>query len=141
MRIHSSISAWHAPLREGVQYLTTAGSGLKRRAVFTNEVIFQLAAMGIERIIVGVCQYFGGMPSDHTLSGLVDALAGVCPLDDELAALVKRIEAIDDMCALAPERRAPPGDIDVELALLAGREVTAFARRQVPWKAVGIAAL
>jgi hypothetical protein len=137
MRIRSSISAWHDPLREGLQYLATAGSGLNRRAVFTNEVIFQLAAMGVERIIVGVCQYFGGMPSDHTLSGLVDALAEVCPLDAELADLIKRIEAIDDMCTLTPWRRSPPGDIDVEMVLLAGHEMAAFARQQVPWKTKG----
>ena len=86
----------------------TANNGLSRRAVFNNELIFQLAAMGIEKLMVGVCQYHHQMPTDHTLSGLVEALSEVCPMDADLAGMIKRIELIDDMCTLSPARRIPP---------------------------------
>ena len=136
MQIFSSISDWHDHVRDGLKYVKTASNGLSRRAVFNNELIFQLAAMGIEKIIVGVCQYYGQMPADHTLSGLVDALAEVCPLNDDLAGMIRRIEEMDDMCSLRPGHRIPPGDAEIEIALLTGREVAGFAKRHIPMKAI-----
>jgi hypothetical protein len=37
--------------------------------VFNNELIFQRAAMAIEKLMVGVFQYYHQMPFDHTLDG------------------------------------------------------------------------
>ena len=140
MQIFSSITDWHDHVRAGLKYVKTAGNGLSRRAVFNNELIFQLAAMGIEKIMVGISQYYGQMPSDHTLSGLVDALEDVCALDDDLAGMIRRVEKMDDMCTLSPERRTPPGDMEVQMALLVGREVAAFARHHLPWETIDTAA-
>ena len=79
-----SITGWEGHLAQGLKYLRTARRGHHRPAVFNNELVFQLAAMGIEHLMAGMCQYHRQMPTDHTLSGLVTALAGVCPLDAEL---------------------------------------------------------
>ena len=128
-----AITGWRDHITAGCQYLKTAGNGLSRRAVFNNELIFQLAAMAIEKLLIGVCQYHRQMPSDHTLSGLVEALAAVCPLETGLAGRIKRVEQIDDMCSLKPDHREPPGDRDIQCILVAGREVASFARQHVPW--------
>lgn len=128
----SSITGWQDHIMAGCQYLKTANNGLSRRAVFNNELIFQLAAMAIEKLMVGVSQYHRQMPTDHTLSGLVEALAEVCPMDADLAAMIKRIEQIDDMCSLAPDHRVPPGDVDIQGILIAGHEVACFAKKHVP---------
>lgn len=127
-----SITGWQDHIQAGCQYLKTASNGLSRRAVFNNELIFQLAAMAIEKFMVGVCQYHRQMPTDHTLSGLVEALAEVCPMDADLADMIKRIEVIDDMCTLTPVHRLPPGDLDIQGILIAGREVACFAKAHVP---------
>ena len=127
-----AITGWQDHIRAGSRYLKTASNGLSRRAVFNNELIFQLAAMGIEKLMVGVCQYHHQMPTDHTLSGLVAALSEVCPMDADLAGMIKRIEQIDDMCTLRPARRVPPGDLDIQGILFAGREVACFAKAHVP---------
>lgn len=139
MHILPSISDWQDHVQAGMQYLKTASNGLNRRAVFNNELIFQLTAMAIEKIIVGICQYHGQMPTDHTLSGLVEALAPVCPLNDDLAGMIRRVEQVDDMCSLRPEHRIPPGDVEIEIALLTGRELTCFAKQHVPLKAIATA--
>lgn len=132
MQIRSSITDWRDHLQAGCQYLQTARNGLQRRPVFNNELIFQLAAMAIEKIIVGICQYHGRMPTDHTLSGLVDALGEVCPMEDDLAGRIKRIDDIDDMCSLTPAQRIPPGDLDIQAILLVGREMACFAEAHIP---------
>lgn len=123
---------WQDHILAGRQYLKTAGKGLSRRAVFNNELIFQLAAMAIEKIMVGVCQYHRHMPTDHTLSGLVEALASICPVDAELADSIRGLELIDNMCALTPIQRKPPGDLEIQGILTVGRAVAGFARQHAP---------
>lgn len=135
-----AITGWQDHIQAGSQYLKTASNGLSRRTVFNNELIFQLAAMGIEKLMVGVCQYHHQMPTDHTLSGLVEALSEVCPIDAELAGMIRRIEDIDDMCALTPVHRKPPGDLDIQTILIVGHELACFAKQNVRWEDLGQAA-
>lgn len=128
-----AISGWNDHILAGRKYLKTACRGLSRPAVFNNELIFQLAAMAIERLIVGVCQYYNRMPCDHTLSGLLDSLAPECPMDAELAGRIRQIEQLDDMCTLTPAHRKSPGDMDILSVLDVGRQVAGFAEQHVPW--------
>jgi hypothetical protein len=123
------ISGWDEHIEAGRKYLKTASNGLSRPAIFNNELIFQLAAMGIEKIIMGVSQYHHQMPVDHTLSGLVEALNPVCPVDTGLADKIKEIETIDDICNLTTEHRTPPADADIDKILAVGKEVSLFAAR------------
>jgi len=118
-----SITGWEEHILAGREYLKTASHGVSRPAVFNNELIFQLAAMAIEKLIVGMAHYHHQMPVDNTLSGLVSELSTVCPMDPELATRIQRIESIDDMCALTVEHRQPPGDETVREILAIGSEV------------------
>jgi hypothetical protein len=127
-----SITGWNDHILAGRKYLNTATKGLKRPTVFNNELIFQLAAMGIEKLIVGVSQYHRQMPVDHTLSGLVEGLAAVCPMDAELVDRIKGVESIDDMCALTVAHRQPPGDAEIEETLAVGNAVVRFVDGHLP---------
>lgn len=125
------ITDWQAHIAAGRQYLQTASKGRRRPAVFNNELIFQLAAMAIEKLAVGLSQYHRQMPVDHTLSGLVAELAEVCPLDRALVARIQKIEAMDDLCALTVEHRQPPADALIREILAVGQEVERFVNRHV----------
>jgi hypothetical protein len=127
-----SITGWQSHIQDGRKYLKTATSGQSRPAVFNNELIFQLAAMAIEKLMVGVSQYHHQMPFDHTLSGLIDSLSPVCPMDPELADRIRAIERMDDMCSLTPVLRSAPSDTAVRGILDVGRQVAGFAERHVP---------
>ena len=128
-----SLTGWHDHIQAGRKYLKTASKGQSRPTVFNNELIFQLTALAIEKLIVGMCQYHRQMPLDHTLSGLVEGLAPVCRLDAELAARIKWVEQIDDMCALAPANRSAPSDVEIQEILDVGRQVAGFAEGYVPF--------
>ena len=125
------ITDWQDHIADGRQYLKTAVKGRHRPAVFNNELIFQLAAMAVEKLIVGLVQYHQQMPADHTLSGLLADLDAVCPLDARLAARIRRIEAVDDMCALTVKHREPPGNAAIQEILTVGREVERFVDHYV----------
>ena len=131
MRLEPIID-WHDHIEAGRQYLRTAVKGQSRNAVFNNELVFQLAAMAVERLMAGLMQYYRQMPVDHTLSGLAAELAEVCPLDAALAARIRAIEAVDDMCALTIEHREPPAKGVIEEILAVGREIERFVDGHLP---------
>ena len=128
-----AISGWEDHILSGRQYLKTARNGRARREVFNNELVFQLTAMAMEKLMVGICQYHHRMPTDHTLSGLVRGLAPVCPMDEDLARRIREIEGIDNMCPLTAALRPEPDQTAVDQILETGDRVAAFAKAHVPW--------
>lgn len=121
-----AISDWDDHITAGHNYLKTACNGLARPSVFNDELVFQLASMAIERLIVGLSQFHHRMPVDHTLSGLVAELAPICAIPKDLADRIRAIETIDDMCSLSPAQRIPPNQTAVQEVLAVGREVQDF---------------
>ena len=128
---NASALDWQEHITAGRKYLKTAGNGLARPAVFNNDLIYQLTAMAVEKMLVGVFQYYRKMPADHSLDGLVDELALLCPLDKGLADRVKFLGRFDDMCPLVPVNRSIPTDREIKTILAVGQQVAAFADRQV----------
>jgi hypothetical protein len=124
---------WLEHVTTGRKYLQTACKGLDRPAVFNNVLIYHLAAMAIEKLLVGVWQYHRQMPADHTLDGLVDGLVGICPLDKDLADGIKHVGRFDDMCPISPPSRSIPNDMEIRSMLAVGKQVVAFAQRQTGW--------
>ena len=128
---HPLILDWRDHLEDGRQYLKTACNGRARPTVFTPELIYNLTAMAIEQLLVGLWQYHHQMPGDHTLEGLVDGLDSICPLEKELAEGVKALGRFDDMCPLVPVNRHLPTDLEIQGMLALARQVAAFAGQQV----------
>lgn len=125
---HVSSLDWQAHIHAGCKYLKTAQNGLNRSQVFNNELIYQLTAMAIEKLLVGVYQYHRQMPEDHTLDGLVDGLAAFCTLDPNLAESIKEMGRYDDMCPLVPVNRSIPDDTQIKTLLAVGRRVVGFVK-------------
>ena len=128
---HATILGWQEHMESGRRYLKTASNGRARPAVFTPELIYQVTAMAIEKLLVGIWQYHGQMPGDHTLEGLVDGLEPICPLEKDLAEDVKALGRFDDMCPLVPVNKHIPTDLEIQGMLAVARQVAAFACRQV----------
>lgn len=122
---------WQSHIKSGCQYLKTARNGRARPAVFTPELIYQLTAMAVEQFLVGVWQFHNQMPVDHTLDGLVDGLAQICPLEKALAEGIKAMAQFDDMCPLVPVNRHTPTDTDIQNMLALAQQVAVFAQQLV----------
>ena len=128
---HANALDWQSQIENGRRYLKTACNGQKRPAVFTPELIYQLTAMAIEKLLAGIYQYHHQMPEDHTLAGLVDGLVPLCPLEKEVADRIKAMAAFDDMCSLLPCPRHIPNAEELAAILMTARDVAAFALQQV----------
>lgn len=94
------IKGWPDYLREGQEFLATAHNACaKGRTAFTPEILYNLVAMSIEKLIMAMLMKSGNLPYNHTMHDLVDSMEDFLPgelkgLGDELKAL----DAFQEIC-------------------------------------------
>ena len=117
------IAGWQQFLGEGNEFLATASKAfaLERKA-FTPEILYNLVAMAIEKLIMAMLMKSGNLPYNHTMHDLVDSMNDFLPgelmnLGDELKAL----DAYQEICDVESYSINPPAMAEVAMMLeLAG---------------------
>ncbi|MDD5723318.1 MAG: hypothetical protein PHY29_06210 [Syntrophales bacterium] len=128
---HASILNWQKDIESGQKYLKTAWNGQARPTVFTPELTYQVTAMAIEKLLVGLSRYHNQMSMDHILEGLVDGLALICPIATDQGDGIKALGRFDNMCSLEPANRHIPTGGEVQWMLALARKVETFAMERV----------
>lgn len=113
------IGGWQEFLGEGNEFLATASNafGLQRKA-FTPEILYNLVAMSIEKLIMAMLMKSGNLPYNHTMHDLVDSMNDFLPgklmnLGDELKAL----DAYQEICDVESYSIKPPAMTEVAMML------------------------
>lgn len=125
------INEWTDYVYQGRQYLKTARNGRKRKQVFTNEVTYNLIALSVEKLMLGLCMKFGHLPEDHTLSGIVTAAHDLCPMDPALKHEIHMMDQMLDMCALDGNMLCIVNDQQIDNLLLLNEQVHAFVASNI----------
>lgn len=94
------IKGWEEFLKEGNQFLATANKAyVQQREAFTSEILYNLVAMAIEKLIMALLMKSGNLPYNHTMHDLVEAIDEFLP--GELAGLGEELKGLDgfqDIC-------------------------------------------
>lgn len=95
-----SIGGWQEFLKEGNQFLATATNAhSQERPSFTADILYNLVAMAIEKLIMALLMKSGNLPYNHTMHDLVESMdeflpGGLGNLGEELKAL----DAFQEIC-------------------------------------------
>ncbi len=122
---------WIEYIQEGRQFLQTARNGQKRKTVFTNELVYNLIGLSLEKMLVGLCMRHGHMPADHTLAGIVSELNDLCPLEASLAEEIRAMDRIQDLCALDMKTFCSVSDRQITQLLSLNERVAAFVKEAI----------
>ncbi len=119
------IDDWQDYRAEGNQFLATATNGYaKRRQVFTAEILYNLVAMGIEKLLMALLMKSGNLPYNHTMHDLVESMEEFLP--GRLNGLGERLKALDafqEICDIESYNITPPTMAEVGQMLALAREV------------------
>ena len=105
-----AIKGWEEYLHEGDQYLTTARNAFAgQRHAFTAEILYNVIAMAIEKLVMGALMEQGKLPYNHTMRDLAEAMEEHFPgrlggIRDRLISL----DAYQEICDLDTYHRQPP---------------------------------
>ncbi|MEW6520604.1 MAG: hypothetical protein AB1461_14455 [Thermodesulfobacteriota bacterium] len=106
----NAIKGWEEYLHEGNQYLTTARNAFAgQRHAFTAEILYNVIAMAIEKLVMGALMQSGNLPCNHTMRDLAEAMEEHFP--GRLGTIRERLLALDayqEICDLDTYHRTPP---------------------------------
>ncbi len=95
-----AIGGWQQFLKEGNEFLGTATNAhAMGRKIFTADILYNLVAMAIEKLIMALLMKSGNLPYNHTMHDLVESMdeflpGGLGNLGDEL----KSLDAFQEIC-------------------------------------------
>ena len=97
---HKMGHIYEAFLDDGRKFLKTACGGLKRPAVFNEEILYNILLMSIEKNIMGILIYHGDMADNHTVTDLLDSLQRVIKIDEKVVADLLEFERYQTICSV-----------------------------------------
>ncbi len=120
-----AIDDWQQFQKEGEQFLALAERAFtKKTKAFTTEILYNLAAMAMEKLVMSALMRIGRLPDNHTLGDLAAALTRWLP--DAAQGLVESICALDRFQEICDPELAiihPPTLADIEAMLRLARRL------------------
>jgi GAF domain-containing protein len=123
---------WRLFAKEGDDYLNTAlRAAVKRREVFTAEILYNLAAMAIEKHCMALLMFHGDLADNHTMRDLIHSLERHLSLEPELKERLLFLDGFQEICDLTSYCRTPPGEAELAQILATAAEVRDFVTGRV----------
>ena len=119
-------------MAEGNKYLKTARGGVKRPAIFTSEILYNIIGLAIEKHVMGALMAKGKLADNHTFTDLIDAANQVGGIGADIAAQLRKFESYQNICPVFAgyHRTEPPADAIPEMIATA-EAVQAWAERVI----------
>jgi len=92
-------ASWETFFDEGDSYLRVAQGGVKRPKIFTPEVVYNLAAMALEKHVMSVLIHNGTLADNHTFEDLVDATDRCSPLAPDVRERLLDLQRHQQICS------------------------------------------
>jgi len=117
---------------EGNKYLKTARGGVKRPAVFTTEILYNIIGLAIEKHIMAALMAKGKLADNHTFTDLVDATKQIGEIDAGIADQLRRYDSYQNICPVfAGYHRAEPPTEAIPEMIATAEAVQAWAQRMI----------
>jgi hypothetical protein len=100
-------------LKEADEYHKLALGGLKRKKVFTNEILYNLISISVEKYIMGFLTARNQLPLCHTLKNMVNEVKTLVPVHDDIVRKMCYFDGIQNICSLVDYNRKTISDNDI----------------------------
>jgi hypothetical protein len=115
-------------LAEARQFLKTAEGGLKREAVFTPEILYNVLGMAIEKYSMGLLFCHGTLADNHTFIDLVEAMSRIVSLPDDLKEELLALQGYQEICSLSHYARKSPDRAGILKMIETTRKLESFVK-------------
>lgn len=119
---------YEATVKEADQYLKTAVGGLKRGAVFTPEILYNILGMAIEKYCMALLYHKENMPDNHTFYDLEAAMSLVVSVPEDLKEELRVLQGYQEICSLSTYVRNVPDQSAVLKMIETTRKLESFVK-------------
>ncbi len=119
-----SIDNWQEYRRDGEQFLCTATTALKKgNTRFTPEILYNLVAMAIEKLIMAFLMRQGDLAENHTMLDLLHALEKHVGEHPEMTEQFTYLDSFQEICEIETYRRQTPSAAEIDTIVAIGKNV------------------
>lgn len=126
------INGWSDYFSEGLRFMQIAEKASGKTGIFTPEILYNIIAMGIEKLIMGLLMYRGVLPENHTLRDLLAGLEKVAEVPDDVAGRLVSMDGFQEICVIEFYKRKIPTEEDIKVFLGTGTMVSKLVRENLP---------
>ena len=100
-------------LKEANDYYKLSIGGLRRKNIFTNEILYNTISMALEKYIMALFVANNALPLCHTLKTMAREMKQFVVVDDELIEKMYYFDNIQNLCSLAKYDKKAISDEDI----------------------------
>ena len=100
-------------LAEAHDYYKLSVGGLKRKNIFTNEILYNTISISIEKYIMGLFVSHKQLPQCHTLFNMITEMKKFATVDDNLVQQMHYFDKKQQICSLATYNKKDIADEDI----------------------------
>lgn len=123
---------WRAFYDDGRKYLRSAEGGRNRGKVFTPTIIFNLAAMAIEKLAMALLLEAGDIADNHTMHDLVISLSRLPELDLDLLEAIDDLSRFEDLCPITSPKHTAVAGQDIPAIITVAQRLHQAALQRLP---------
>lgn len=119
-----AIDNWQDYRRDGGQFLAAATGALRKgNSRFTPEILYNLVAMAIEKLVMAFLMKQGDLAENHTMGDLLRALEKHVGKHPELTAQFSYLDSFQEICEIETYNRRPPTGEEIKVIVEIGENV------------------
>jgi HEPN domain-containing protein len=100
-------------LKEANDYYKLSVGGMKRKNIFTNEILYNTISMALEKYIMALFVSKNELPECHTLKTMAKDMRKFVELDDDLIEQLYYYDNMQNLCSLANYDKKSITDEDI----------------------------
>jgi hypothetical protein len=108
-----TITGYQQFISDAEAYYKTATNGSKNKDKFTNEILYNIIAMSMEKYIVGLLMYHNHMATHHTLTSLIKEAIEYIDFSSELIDEMAYFDMFQFICSVENYKLIKPSDQDI----------------------------
>ncbi|MDH4317952.1 MAG: hypothetical protein OEV64_06145 [Desulfobulbaceae bacterium] len=106
---------WRTFIKEGEEYLATADSAFRKRSpAFTPEILYNISAMAIEKLLMGFLMFHNDLADNHTMADLISSVERHVSLKQGLKEDLLFIDSFQKICDPYHSTYKAPNREDIE---------------------------
>jgi len=118
-------------ITEAEAYYKTAHGGVNRKHIFTNEILYNIISMSIEKYLMGFLTSKNQMPACHTLGNMIKEVKQHIPVEDGLAKKMDHFDKLQFICSFALFKKEPISDNDIMDMITVLKEIRAMVHENI----------
>lgn len=118
-------------IAEANGYFKAATGGLNRKEIFTNEILYNIISMSIEKYLMGFLVSRNQLPQCHTLSNMIQEVKVLTPVSDYIVQKMNYFDKVQQICSLVNYDKTIITDKDILVMINLLKEIRVMVQENI----------